>query len=155
MTDAVHLESAPNRSLAIGDVAALVGSIAILIGYAFFPLRSDGAATGLAFINSGTTFPALTLMVGVVGAVSALVSLAAIRERAVRWWFVGLGMLGLIFLVISLQVCIARPQMALASNSSLCFQTYLMIFSLLILLMSLDKESIYWDQIYTTTMEWR
>lgn len=99
MTDAIRSESAMSSSLAIGDVAALIGSVAILIGYAFLPLRSDGAATGLAFINSGTTFPALTLMVGVVGAVSALVSLAAIRERAARWWFVGMGLLGLIFLI--------------------------------------------------------
>jgi hypothetical protein len=99
MTDAIRSEATVSSGLAVGDVAALIGSIAILIGYAFLPLRSDGAATGLAFINSGTTFPALTLMVGVVGAVSALVSLATIRERAVRWWFLGLGLLGLIFLV--------------------------------------------------------
>ena len=94
MTDAIRSEPTISSNVAKGDVAALIGSVAILIGFALLPLRSDGVATGLAFINSGTTFPALTLMVGVVGAVSALVSLAAIRERAARWWFVGLGLLG-------------------------------------------------------------
>jgi hypothetical protein len=112
MTDAIRSETAVSGNLAMGDGAALIGSVAILIGYAFLPLRSDGPETGLAFINSGTTFPALTLMVGVVGAVSALVSLAAIRERAARWWFVGLGLLGLIFLVDNF----LREKAALASG---------------------------------------
>ena len=95
MTDKTQSERA---SFAIGDILALIGSLAILIGYAVLPLRSDGPTTGLAFIDSSTTFPALTLIVGVVGLISALVCIAVIRERAVRWWFLGLGLLGLLYL---------------------------------------------------------
>ncbi len=83
----------------IADIIALVASAAILVGYAALPLRTDSAATGLGFIDSATTFPALTLVVGIVGVISALVSLMALRERAIRWWFVGLGTLGLVFLL--------------------------------------------------------
>ncbi len=85
-------------SVQIGDVVALLASVAVLVAYAALPLRGDGDATGLAFLDSSTTFPALTLAVGVVGAVTALVGLTAVRERAMRWWFAGLGILGLVFL---------------------------------------------------------
>jgi hypothetical protein len=83
----------------IADIIALVASAAILVGYAALPLRTDSAATGFSFIDSATTFPALTLVVGIVGVISALVSIVALRERAIRWWFVGLGILGLVFLL--------------------------------------------------------
>ncbi len=86
-------------AIPIGDVVALIASAVVLIAYAALPLRSDGNSTGLQFIDSGTTFPALTLMVGAVGLVTAVISLAAIHERTVRWWFAGLGVLGLLFLL--------------------------------------------------------
>lgn len=82
-----------------GDFIGLVSAILIIIAYLAFPLRSDSSATGFGFINSGTTFPALTLVVGVAGIITALVSMAALREQAARWYMVGLGILGLIFLV--------------------------------------------------------
>src|SRR5579859_1293664 len=100
MTDIVearHGTAAP--SLQIADIVALGASLAILVGYVVLPLRVDAGTTGLNFIDSGTTFPALTLLVGAVGAVSSMVSIMAIREKGVRWWFAMLGLLGLVFLV--------------------------------------------------------
>lgn len=83
----------------LGDIVALVASAVIVVSYAVLPLRMDSATTGLGFIDSTTTFPVLTLVVGIVGVVSALVSIAILHERAVRWWFFGLGVLGMVFLL--------------------------------------------------------
>ena len=82
-----------------GDLIGLISAVVIILAYLIFPLRSDGSATGFTFLNSGTTFPALTVVIGVVGIVTALVNMAALRERAARWYMLGLGLLGLIFLV--------------------------------------------------------
>jgi hypothetical protein len=86
-------------SIQIADVVALLGSLAILIGYAFLPFLSNNPAPGLAYIDNSTTFASLTLVVGVAGLVSAIVNMTELRDRAARWWFVGLGLLGLILLV--------------------------------------------------------
>jgi hypothetical protein len=86
-----------SHSPAVGDIIALVASIVILVGFAVFPLRVDSGTTGLAFIDSSTTFPDLTLIVGAVGLVTSCVSLAVIRDQGVRWWFLGLGLLGLVY----------------------------------------------------------
>jgi uncharacterized membrane protein YphA (DoxX/SURF4 family) len=85
--------------LPLADIIGLVGGALILLAYLIFPLRSDGSATGFAFIDSGTTFPALTLLVGVAAVVGAIVNITSLRERAVCWYLVGLGLLGLIFLL--------------------------------------------------------
>lgn len=90
-------EAAP--SIQVADVIALLGSLAILIGYALLPISSNNPTTGLAYINASATFASLTLVVGVAGLVSAIVNMAALRERAARWWFVGLGLLGLMLLI--------------------------------------------------------
>lgn len=95
-TDALKSETVKPMS---GDLVGLISAVVILIAYLVFPLRTDGGATGFAFINSGTTFPVLTLVVGVVGIVTALVSMTTIRERAACWYMAGLGVLGLIFLI--------------------------------------------------------
>jgi hypothetical protein len=76
-----------------------LGSLAILIGYAFLPILSNNPAPGLAYIDASATFASLTLVVGVAGFVSAIVNMTELRERAARWWFVGLGLLGLFLLV--------------------------------------------------------
>ena len=100
MTTTMPAERATGTTgVQIGDVIALIASVIIIVAYAALPLRSDGSSTGLQFIDSGTTFPDLTLIVGVVALVTSLISLAAIRERGVRWWFAGLGLLGLVFLI--------------------------------------------------------
>ncbi len=100
MTNAVQAEQTTAiPAVQIGDVVALIASAVILIGYALFPFRADGPTTGLGFIDAGTTFPALTLVIGIVGVISAIVSMVALRETGVRWWYAGLGMLGLVFLV--------------------------------------------------------
>jgi len=115
MTNATRVESVEQAAVTpiveLGDIVALVASAVILIGYVIFPLRSDGSATGLGFIDAGTTFPALTLVVGLVGAISALVSITALREPSARWWYAGLGMLGLVFLVDN--TLRAKPALAL------------------------------------------
>jgi len=82
-----------------GDLIGLISALVIIIAYLIFPLRSDGSATGFTFINSATTFPVLTLVIGFAGIVAALVSMTTLRERAVRWYMAGLGVLGLIFVV--------------------------------------------------------
>lgn len=81
------------------DLVGLISAILIIIAYLVFPLRSDSNATGFAFIDSGTTFPVLTLVIGVVGIVISLVNMTALHERGTRWYMAGLGILGLIFLV--------------------------------------------------------
>src|SRR5258708_6385579 len=92
-------ETLQTAQLVPGDVVGLVSGILIIIAYLVFPLRSDGSATGFAFIDSTTTFPALTLVIGVVGTLTALISMTALRERASRWYMMGLGGLGLLFLI--------------------------------------------------------
>jgi len=82
-----------------GDLVGLVSAFLIIIAYLVFQFRADNGATGFGFLNSGTTFPALTLVVGVVGIIASLVSMLALHERAVRWYMVGLGVLGLIFVI--------------------------------------------------------
>ncbi|MHB8628962.1 MAG: TQO small subunit DoxD [Aggregatilineales bacterium] len=82
-----------------GDLVGLVSAVLIIIAYLIFPLRSDGSETGFTFLSSSTTFPALTLVIGIVGIVTALVNMTALHERAARWYMLGLGVLGLIFLV--------------------------------------------------------
>jgi hypothetical protein len=100
MTGTLNAERTAGTAVTpIEDVVALIASVVVLIAYAALPLRNDGNSTGLQFIDSGTTFAVLTLIVGAVGLVTSLISLAAIRERAGRWWFVGLGVLGLLFLL--------------------------------------------------------
>ncbi len=100
MVDVVRAErTAATPSVQLGDVIALVASVLILIGYLVLPLRTDGPVTGLGFIDSGTTFPVLTLVVGIVGVISVVVSIAAPHDRTVRWWYAGLGILGLVFLL--------------------------------------------------------
>jgi uncharacterized membrane protein YphA (DoxX/SURF4 family) len=98
-----HTMEAPRDTTAssapIADIVALIASLAILIAYAVLPLRTDGSPTGFNFNDSSTTFPALTLLVGAVGVVSAIACIVGIRERGVRWWFAGLGLIGLVFLV--------------------------------------------------------
>jgi hypothetical protein len=80
---------------------ALLGALVIVVAYLFFPLRSDNPGNGLTFIYDikswNYPFSALTLLVGVVGMVSALVCIAQLNERAARWWFAGLGLMGLAF----------------------------------------------------------
>src|SRR5258708_578775 len=94
-------QSEPSSSVQVvpGDLVALISSIVIIIAYLLFPLRVDGSATGFGFLDSGTTFPALTLVVGVAGVIAAVVNMIALRERATRWYIAGLGFVGLIFAV--------------------------------------------------------
>ena len=42
---------------------------------------------------------ALTLVIGVVGIVTALVSMIVLRETGARWYMAGVGMIGLLYLV--------------------------------------------------------
>jgi hypothetical protein len=91
--------TAATSSLQIADVVALVASLAILIGYAALPLLNNNPATGLAYLDASATFASLTLVVGMVGVVSAILNMVELRDRAVRWWFVGLGILGLVLLI--------------------------------------------------------
>jgi hypothetical protein len=86
-------------SIQVADVIALLGSLAILISYAFLPILSNNPAVGLYYIDTSATFASLTLVVGVAGLVSAIVNMVELRDRAARWWFVGLGLLGLFLLV--------------------------------------------------------
>lgn len=90
------------RGLQIGDVLALLAGIAIVIAYFVLPLRADftnPGNTGLSFIDSTTTFPALTLVIGVAAIVGAFVNITSLRDSSVRWYYVGLGLLGLIFVI--------------------------------------------------------
>lgn len=82
-----------------GDLIGLVSAVLIIIAYLLFPLRVDSTTTGFAFIDSSTTFPALTLVIGVVGIVTALVSMIVLRETGARWYMAGVGMIGLLYLV--------------------------------------------------------
>ena len=84
-----------DEALRIGLVSAIV----IIIAYLVFPLRIDAPTTGFNFIDSSTTFPALTLVIGVVGIITALVSMTVLRETGARWYLAGLGMIGLLYLV--------------------------------------------------------
>src|SRR5260370_34838655 len=95
-TTAKQSEATSGAQAVPGDLVALVSSIVIIIAYLLFPLRVDGSATGFGFIDSGTTFPALTLVVGVAGIIAAVVNMIALRERAARWYIPGLGFMGLI-----------------------------------------------------------
>src|SRR5258705_13540866 len=98
MENAARVErAAATPSVQVGDIVALAASVVILIAYAVLPLRSDSPSTGLAFIDSATTLPVLTLVIGLVVLLSALVNLSVIRESGVRWWYAGLGLLGLLF----------------------------------------------------------
>ncbi|MEP7286139.1 MAG: TQO small subunit DoxD [Chloroflexota bacterium] len=98
MTTAALQPQTTTSQPALGDLIALVSGVLILIAYLILPLRSDGGATGFAFIDSGTTFPALTLIVGVSAIVAAIVNITSLREQAARWYFAGLGVVGLVFL---------------------------------------------------------
>lgn len=88
-------------AIQIGDIVALIGSLIIVIGYAVLPLATNYApgATGAAFTDQRTTFLVLTLIAGAVGILSVGVGVLALRERGLRWWYFGLGALGLIFFV--------------------------------------------------------
>ncbi len=100
MATIVQQSEATSGSQAVsGDLVALVSSTVIIIAYLFFPLRIDGSATGFGFLDAGTTFPALTLVVGVAGIIAAIVNMVALRERAARWYMAGLGIMGMIFAV--------------------------------------------------------
>jgi hypothetical protein len=99
MATAEMIQETTSRQPAIGDIVALVSGALILIAYLIFPLRSDGGATGFGFLDSTTTFPALTLIVGVSALVAALVNITSLREQAARWYFLGLGILGLLFTI--------------------------------------------------------
>lgn len=92
-------QTASTNQPAIADIVSVAGGVLILLAYLILPLRSDGNATGFAFIDSSTTFPALTLVIGIAAIIAGIVSMVALRETSVRWYFVGLGILGLIFLV--------------------------------------------------------
>src|SRR5258705_10810668 len=70
------------RSFPFADLAGLLGGTLIILAYLLFPLRSDGSITGFGFIDSGTTFPALTLIVGVAAIVGAAVNITSLHERA-------------------------------------------------------------------------
>src|SRR5258708_1062957 len=98
-TTATQSEPSSSAQVVPGDLVALISSIVIIIAYLLFPLRVDGSATGFGFLDSGTTFPALTLVVGVAGVIAAVVNMIALRERATRWYIAGLGFMGLIFVV--------------------------------------------------------
>ncbi len=98
-TNALKSETLASETPVLGDLVGLVSAIVIIIAYLIFPLRSDGSDTGFTFLSSSTTFPALTLVIGVAGIVTALVNMLALRERAARWYMLGLGVLGLFFLV--------------------------------------------------------
>ncbi|MHB8630076.1 MAG: TQO small subunit DoxD [Aggregatilineales bacterium] len=98
-TDALKSETFVPAQPVPGDLVGLVSAVVIIIAYLIFPLRSDGSNTGFTFLSSSTTFPALTLVIGIVGIVTALVNMIALHERAARWYMLGLGVLGLIFLV--------------------------------------------------------
>ncbi len=95
---------APSQALnplrpAPGDLIGLVSALLIIIAYLVFPLRIDGPTTGFNYIDSSTTFPALTLVIGVVGIITALVSMTVLQETGARWYLAGLGLIGLIYLV--------------------------------------------------------
>ncbi len=98
-TNALKSETLVPAQPVPGDLVGLISAVVIIIAYLIFPLRSDGSDTGFTFLSSSTTFPALTLVIGVVGIVTALVNMTTLRERAARWYMLGLGVLGLIFLV--------------------------------------------------------
>lgn len=84
----------------ISDVIGLLGGALIVIAYVLFPLRSDFTQTnGLGYLDASTTFPALTLVVGIAAVLAGLVNMTALRERSARWYYLGLGVLGLLFLV--------------------------------------------------------
>jgi membrane-bound ClpP family serine protease len=79
-------------------------------------LRSDIAEqTGFGFLNAQTTFAALTVVAGIVGVLSALLNIFALRERSLRWWYAGLGLFGLIFVADNA----LRPRAALALGGML------------------------------------
>ncbi len=99
MTTAALQPQTATSQPALGDLIALVSGVLILIAYLILPLRSDVNATGFGFLDSGTTFPALTLIVGVSAIVAALVNITSLREQAARWYFAGLGIVGLVYLV--------------------------------------------------------
>ena len=96
---AIPSQSASNARPAPGDLIGLVSAIVIIVAYLIFPLRVDGPTTGFGFIDSSTTFPALTLVIGVVSIITALVSMTVLKETGARWYLAGLGMIGLIYLV--------------------------------------------------------
>ncbi|HLY24696.1 MAG TPA: TQO small subunit DoxD [Aggregatilineales bacterium] len=103
MTEKAMASPQPDRAIQLADLVGLIASIVIVVAYLLFPLRSDNPGNGFTFIYDVKSwnypFSALTLIVGVVGIVSALVCLMILRERAVRWWFAMLGALGLAFVI--------------------------------------------------------
>jgi hypothetical protein len=84
----------------ISDLLGLIGGALIIVAYVVFPLRSDFTQTnGLGYLDAGTTFPALTLVAGIAAVLAGLVNMTAMRDRSARWYYVGLGVYGLLFLV--------------------------------------------------------
>ncbi len=81
---------------AIGDIVGLIGGLLILVGYAFFPIEQGNSRTALSYVTSSNTFIALTFTVGLTAFVAALINLA-VKERAIRWYLLGLGGLALIY----------------------------------------------------------
>ena len=92
---------APRLRVQLGDILALIASIAIVVGYAALPLSTIFApgASGGAFTDQRTTFLVLTFVVGVVGIISVIVNIVGPRDRGIRWWYLGLGLLSLVFFV--------------------------------------------------------
>ncbi|MCC7209013.1 MAG: hypothetical protein IT323_17010, partial [Anaerolineae bacterium] len=88
-------------ALQIGDIVAFFASLLILIGYVALPLATNFApgATGAAFSDQRTTFLVLTFVVGIVGLLSVAIHALTLRERSIRWWYVGLGFLALLLFV--------------------------------------------------------
>lgn len=88
-----------NSGQAVGDILSIIAGVLILLAYLLLPLRSDGAATGFGFIDATTTFPVLTLVIGLAAIIAGIVNITSLRETSVRWYFVGLSVLGLAFLL--------------------------------------------------------
>jgi len=93
------------------DIVSILGGVLIILAYLVLPFRSDSADTGFGFIDASTTFPALTLVIGIAAITAGIVNIVALRETSVRWYFVGLAILGLIFVIDN--TLRARPVFAL------------------------------------------
>jgi hypothetical protein len=94
------MDTKPGFKPQLPDFIALIGGLLIVVGYIFLPLASNyPGITGAAFTDQRATFLILTFACGTVAVMSFLVSGAALQERAVRWWFAGLGVLGLLLFI--------------------------------------------------------
>lgn len=93
--------AAARSGIQLSDLIALAGSLAIMIGYAFLPLATNfqRGGSGGAFSDHRTTFLVLTACVGLIGFISAVVSILSVKERGIRWWYAGLGVLALVLFI--------------------------------------------------------